>query len=94
MLCLKLIYLIPCQKIKGLILEKLVLDGAEFDFSLILVCDGHPFFCFFIIHENLGLDTKITFLLQPEQKLWHIYRNKVKLVAILDFFMLFVLLHT
>ena len=30
-----------------------------------------------LIHENLGLDTKITFLLQLEQKLWHIYRNKV-----------------
>ena len=27
---------------------------------------------------NLGLGTKITFLLQLEQKLWHIYRNKVR----------------
>ena len=30
-----------------------------------------------LIHESSGLDTKITFLLQLEQKLWHIYRNKV-----------------
>ena len=30
-----------------------------------------------LIHENLGLDTKITFLLQLEQKLWYIYLNKV-----------------
>ena len=29
------------------------------------------------MHENLGLYTKITFLLQLEQKLWHIYWNKV-----------------
>ena len=36
MLCLKLLYLIPCQKMKGLILEKLVSDGADIDFSLIL----------------------------------------------------------
>ena len=28
-------------------------------------------------HETLGLVTKITFLLQLEQKLWHIYQNKV-----------------
>ena len=27
--------------------------------------------------KTLGLDTKITFLLQLKQKLWHIYQNKV-----------------
>ena len=30
-----------------------------------------------LIHEHLGLDTKITFLLQLEQELRHIYRSKV-----------------
>ena len=34
-LCLKRLYFIPCQKMNGLILEKM-LDGADFDFSLIL----------------------------------------------------------
>ena len=33
---LKLLYLIPCQKMKGSILGKLVLDGTDFNFSLIL----------------------------------------------------------
>ena len=36
MLCLKRLFLIPCQKMKWYIIEKLVLDGADFDFSLIL----------------------------------------------------------
>ena len=28
------------------------------------------FFIGILLHENLGLDTKVTFLLQPEQKLF------------------------
>ena len=43
------------------------------------ICSNHIYFIFIgiLIHENLGLDTKITFLLQLEQKLWNIYRNTV-----------------
>ena len=48
-----------------------------------------------LIHETLGLDTKIIFLLQLEQKLWHINDIKCKIGGHLGFFvMFFVLLHT
>ena len=55
------------------------------------ICSNHIYLISIgiLIYENLGLDTKITFLLQLEQTLWHIYQNKVKLVAILDFFHVF-----
>ena len=48
-----------------------------------------------ILHENLGLDTQITFLLQQEQKLWNIYPNTVwNWWPSWIFLVVFVLLHT
>ena len=59
-----------------------VCDGHQFCcFSIIYVIIQYQIYSnhiyFILIHENLGLDTKTTCLLQLEQKLWHIYRNKV-----------------
>ena len=70
--------------------RKVVLDGPDFNISSILdfaiviiyviiwyqICFNHIYFFYWNPHAwNLGLDTKITFLLQLEQKLWHIYWN-------------------
>ena len=39
---------------------------------------SYLFFLYWKPHnENLGLDTKMTLLLQLEQQLWHIYQNKM-----------------
>ena len=48
--------------------------------TLLQSCSNHIYFISIgiLIHENLGLDTKITFVLQLEQKLWQIYQNKVR----------------
>ena len=36
LLCLKLLYLIPCQKMQGVNSRKIVLDGPDFNISSIL----------------------------------------------------------
>ena len=78
-------------------------DGHQFCCFFIIyviiqyqICSNHIYFISIgiLIHENNGLDTKITLLLQLEQKLWHIYRNKVWNGGHLGFFSCFSSLYT
>ena len=61
-------------------------DGHQFCCFFIIcviiqyqICSNHIYLISIgiLIHENIGINTKITFLLLLEQKLWHIYRNKM-----------------
>ena len=80
-----------------------VCDGHQFPCFFIIyviiqyqICSNHIYFISIgiLIYENLGLDTQITFLLQLEQKLWHIHRNEVRnWRPSCNFFMFFVLFH-
>ena len=89
-------------KYPGVNSGKIVQEGPDFDISSLLdfamVIHFAAFSSFMswysikyapiiFISFLLGLDTKITFLLQLEQKLWNIYLNTMKLVAIFDFYL-------